>query len=196
MSWNRSQCVGAAFALIVATPLMAEEPKTKGETPEDVAKRAVAALKEDRLDDFAKAMHPEALKSFKAALVSIAEVADKGGQGKEILGLFKGVDDLDELKKLDDVPFFVFFYRGITRVQPALKQALAGAESQIIGHVLEGKDTAHVVHRMTVTVDGTKVSKTDVISLKKTDTGWGMLLSGDLENMTTMLKRRFGLEKK
>jgi hypothetical protein len=181
---------------LLTTPLPADEPKAKTETPEDVAKRAVAALKEDRLDDFAKAMHPEALKAFKSALVSIAETADKGGQGKEILGLFKGVDDLDELKKLDDVPFFVSFYRGITRVQPALKQALAGAESQIIGHVLEGKDIAHVVHRMTVTVEGTKVAKTDVISMRKTETGWGMLLSGDLENMTTMLKRRFGVEKK
>jgi hypothetical protein len=49
---------------------------------------------------------------------------------------------------------------------------------------------------MTATVEGTKIVKTDVVSMKKTSTSWGMLLSADLENMASMLKKRYGVEKK
>ena len=192
---NSSLFSAVAIELLLATPLLADEPKSKADTPEAVARKAMEAMKENRLDDFAKTMHPEALKSVKSALVAVAEAAAKDGRENEVLVLF-GDKSLDDLKKLSDAQFFVAFYGGLTRLRPELKRTISGAEVQIIGHVLEGKDTAHVVLRMTATVEGTKVTKTDVVSMRKTETGWGMLLSADLENMASVLKRRFGVEKK
>jgi hypothetical protein len=184
------------LALLIPIPLLADEPKTKSDTPEAVAGRAINALKEDRLNDFAKDMHPDALKELKSALVSVAEAAAKSGEGKEILALLGDAKSVADLKKLDDQQFFVAFYRGLIRLQPKLKQVLSTADVKIIGHVMEGEDTAHVVHRMIMDVEGIRVSKTDIISMRKRESSWGMLLTGDLENVTKSLKRQFGVDKK
>ena len=77
-------CLGAgAFAQPAATPLGA-------------ARRAVIALKEDRLDDFTAAMHPEALTRFREMLLPVVEGAAKEGKQAEVLPLF-GVTDVEEL---------------------------------------------------------------------------------------------------
>jgi hypothetical protein len=195
MSRRRTLFVAVAVPLAVSVPLLADEPKAKSDTPEAVARKAMTAMKENRLDDFAKAMHPDALKTVKSTLVTIAEAAAKDGREREVTAIF-GDKSLDELKKLDDAQFFAAFYGAMTRRRPELKRVVADSEVQIIGHVMEGRDTAHVVLRMTATVEGTKIVKTDVVSMKKTSTGWGMLLSADLENMASVLKKRYGVEKK
>ena len=110
---------------LLTTPLLADEPKTKADTPEAVARRAMDSLKEDRLDDFAKAMHPEALKSIKTALVSVAEAAAKDGKRKEI-SRSSATRAWTTLKKLDDAQFFVAFYSGITTLRPELKRSVRG----------------------------------------------------------------------
>jgi len=196
MSRKLTSITAIALSLLIPTPLFADEPKTKTDSPEAVAGRAIKALKEDRLDDFAKDMHPDALKELKSALVSVAEAAAKSGEGKEILALLGDAKSVADLKKLDDQQFFVAFYRGLIRLQPKLKQVLSTADVKIIGHVMEGEDTAHVVHRMIMDVEGIKVSKTDIISMRKRESSWGMLLTGDLENVTKSLKRQFGVDKK
>ncbi|HXG11466.1 MAG TPA: hypothetical protein VNK04_17055 [Gemmataceae bacterium] len=182
--------VALAFPLVLSGYLMGDDPKQQIATPDTVARNALDALKEDRLEDFAKAMHPDALKRFKALLLSIVDAAAKDGQEKQILVLFSGVRTADDLKKLDETQFFVAFYRGVTRLRPEMKQLLGGAEVQTLGYVMEGKDTAHVVYRMTVSAEGAKVTKLDVLSLQKTGTGWGMLLSGDIEGIANLLKQK------
>ena len=125
-----------------------------------------------------------------------AEAAAKQEEEKQILRLFSGVRTPDDLKKLDDIQFFVAFYRGLTRLRPEMRQLLESAEVQILGHVMEGKDTAHVVSRLTVSTKGTKISKMDILSMKKMDSGWGMLLNTEIEGFANLLKQRFGTEKK
>ena len=72
---------------------------------------------------------------------------------------------------------------------------MAGAEARVLGHVPEGTDLAHVVYRMTITVDGLKVTKMEVLSLQRTDSGWAMLLRSDIETMAAALRQRFGRAK-
>ena len=60
---------------------------------------------------------------------------------------------------------------------------------------MEGKDTAHVVYRLKVSTAGVKLAKMDVISMRKTERGWRMLLNADLEGIATVLKKKFGGEK-
>jgi hypothetical protein len=196
MSRYRLLFIAVVLPVTLSIPLRADEPKTKADSPEAVAKRAMEALKEDRLDDFAKAMHPDALKELKSVMVSVVEAAEKGGQAKDLLALLGNAKSSDDLNKLDEQKFFVVFYRGLTRSQPKLKEVLSGAEIKVLGHIMEGTDTAHVIHRMTMTVEGTKVAKMEVISMRKTESGWGMMLTGDLENVAKALRRQFGAEKK
>lgn len=170
----------------------AEQPAGEIETPEEVARRAMESLRDDRIDDFAKAMHPDALKSFKSTIVFALKSAEEQGEGNEFLALFGGKLGTKEVTELEDAAFFAAFFRGITALSPQLKQSLAGAETNILGHVMEGDSLAHVVYRMTLSLEGVKIAKTTVVSLQKTESGWGMLMTADLDAMLAAMKKRFG----
>lgn len=188
----------AALVLVPSLAIGAppeDRAATDKATPEKIAQKALTALKENRLDDFVNLMHPEALKKFKKMIVPLAEAAAEEGEGKEILTLFTGVSDTDELKKLSNRKFFLAFYRGIVTKLPEMRQLLQGAEFETIGHVIEGKDRAHVVCRLTMSLQGVKFTKMNVLSLKRTDGGWAMLLSGEVEGMANVLKKQYGSEK-
>lgn len=167
--------------------------KNTNATPESVAEGALQALQKDRIEDFVAAMHPDALKQFRTMLLEIVAGAEADNQAEQVLALFSDVDSTDALRTLDDRGFFLAFYRGIMRLQPDLKAAMAGSEQKILGHVMEGEDTAHVVCRLTIRMLGVTVSKMNVISMKRLpDGGWAMLLSGEMDGITTMLRQRFG----
>lgn len=181
--------------LVINRSVSSFEEAKQSDSPEQIVKKAIDAMKEDRMDDFAELMHPDALQSFKDSMVSIVEGATKLGQEKQILRLFDGVASADDLTKLDGAQVFVSFMRGYGRLRPEMRKSLAETEAHIVGHVAEGKEFAHVVCRMTMTVEGVKVTKLEVISVKRTDSGWAMLLRGDIETMAAALLQRFGGEK-
>jgi hypothetical protein len=184
-----------AMLFVLADPVHGQTKLTSEEkSPEAIAARALTALKENRIGDFAKAMHPEALQQLKATLLDVVDVAEKKGRVDEALSIFKNVGSAADLRKLDDVAFFTAFFEGVMQMQPRLRDAFRGMTLDVIEHVPEGKDIIHVVYRGTVTQGETKVSKMSVMSLKANGDDWGMLLTGDIEGMTAMLKRQFNTQ--
>lgn len=181
--------------VVLAVPVHGQTQATAQEkNPEAVATRALAALKENRIADFAKSMHPEALKQPKVTLLEVVTEAEKQERVDEVLTIFKNVKSADDLRKLDDVAFFTAFFEGVMQLQPRVRDALRGTTLDVIGHVPEGPDVIHVVYRGTVTQGDVKVSKMSVMSLKAHGDDWGMLLTGDIEGMAAMLKRQFAAE--
>jgi hypothetical protein len=195
MTVTRAALVGLCAALLMTARGGADEAKKPADAPDAFAKKALAALKDDRIEEFAKMMHPEALKEFRGLLMTVVAAAGEKGQEKQVLALFDGAKSADDLKEFTDVKFFTAFYRTVTKLQPQLKEMLGGSEVQTLGSVAEGKDKMHVLYRMTMSVQGAKVTKMAVLSLRKTESGWGMLLDGDIEGMGAMLKQRFGEKK-
>lgn len=183
---------GFALLCVLAIPLHGQTKPAAGEkSPEAVAARALTALKEDRIADFASAMHPEALKQLKSTLLAVVDTAEKSGRVDEALSIFKNVKSADDLRKLGDVAFFTAFLEGMMQMQPRLRETFRGMTLEVIGHVPEGSDVTHVVYRGTISQDDMKVSKMSVMSLKANGNSWGMLLTGDIEGMTAILKRQF-----
>lgn len=195
MSRLSALTASCVFVLAAASVTSAEEPKQNKDSPDDVARRAMTAFKENRLDDFAKEMHPAALKQIKEWLMAVLKAAEEDGSEKGFLRLFKGVRSIDDAAKLDDKQFFVSFLKGIIDLKPEMKEAIAGAKMECVGHVMEGQDTAHVVMRMRLTVSGVEVTKLDVITLTRTDSGWGMQLNGDMDAIVQALKQKFSKKK-
>ena len=184
-----------ALLFMLTESLHGQTRATSGDkSPEAVATRALTALKESRIADFAKTMHPEALKQLKATLLEVVAEAEKQERVDEVLTIFKNVNSADDLRKLDDVAFFTAFFEGVMQLQPRIRDALQGTTLDVIGHVPEGPDVIHVVYRGTVTQGDVKVSKMSVMSLKSHGDDWGMLLTGDIEGMAAMLKRQFAAE--
>jgi hypothetical protein len=155
----------------------------------------MTALRDDRMEDFAKDMHPTALKQLKIMLISVLDVAAEEGHEKDVLRLFKDVRTVEQARKLDDAKFFIAFMSGVLSLKPEMKEVLANAKAEMLGHVMEGGDTAHVVIRMSVSLSGATITKMDVISLKKTDSGWRMMLSGEIDGLAQVLKQKFGGKK-
>jgi len=191
MMKQRSNLAMASALLILLLSPMKSPAGPDDRSPEAVVREATDGVNHGRTEEFAKAMHPEALRQFRAAMSAVVDAAAKDGKADQVLRLFPSVKDVQELKKLDDVTFFADFLRAVTGRDPALKSALAHSKIEVLGHVAEGKETAHVVYRMSTKVDGTDFEGLVLVaSLRKDGPRWRMLLSGDVEAMTLMMKQR------
>lgn len=140
---------------------------------------------------FAKEMHPEALKSFKTAILDVMDSAEKAGREGELLSLFKDVTAVSDLRNLNDAAFFASFYEGVIKMQPRIRDSMKGMTIEVIGNVKEGTDVLHVVYRGTVNSGDLKVSQLSVMSMKANGDRWGMLLTSDLEVLAATLKKQF-----
>jgi uncharacterized membrane protein YgcG len=160
-------------------------------SPQDVVRVATEAINHGRIEEFASAMHPDALHQFRTVMLELADAAARDGKAGEILRLFREAKNVQELKKLDEASFFASYLRGVMRYDTELKSALADAKIATLGHVNEGKEIAHVVYRITTKFkDSDPIEMVTVTSLRTDGPRWAMLLSGDVEMMTIALKQR------
>jgi hypothetical protein len=189
---RRSMMATAACAawllLPIRTPCLGAGPDDG--SPETVVRGAVGAMNQGRLGEFVKAMHPEALKKFRVAILRLADLAAKDGKSAEVLRLFPDTKDLADLKKLDDGPLLERYLRGALGASPEVKKMLAGAKTEMIGHLDEGEDRTHVVYRVRLDPGVPNAGILSVASLRRDGRRWAMLLSGDVEGMVAMMEKR------
>lgn len=175
--------------LLVIPPTLSAQQEFAANSPEAATIAYMDAMTAGELDRMSGLMHPEALASFRGMLQPVVELADSGAEGtNEMLQMFEGVTSLAQLRKLSDAKFFSSFFAGITALQPDLLEVLKDAETEVLGHVEEGDDLAHVVYRMVLNI-GTTMHKTEVVSLRRTKGGWGVLLSGEIEGMAESIRQ-------
>lgn len=154
-------------------------------TPEGVVARYTEAIKRKDWKAGATLMHPDALQQLKRMFRPIVFAAPNLEMGK----MFFNVRTPGEFDRLSGPQAFERLMVAVTRLNPEIGSALTNSKSEIIGHVLEGDDTAHVVYRMTTKVEGISVTKMGIMPLKKSGATWGGLLTGDIEGMAAALSR-------
>lgn len=187
-------------AVCLWTPLSAWAEPTPAsvapamQTPEEVAKAALEAMRESRLGDYARMMHPEAAANFKQMMLPVFSEAFENGEEQELLSIFPEVESLAQLEMMDSAEFFQVFLEGVFSARPDFQEVLAGTEMTVLGSVAEGDSHAHVVYRGSIALEEVKVTKVGVVSFQRTETGWGMLLSGEFEGLANALQQRFGPE--
>jgi hypothetical protein len=169
----------------IAGPANTQPPVATTVTPESVVARYVEATKRRDWKASAALMHPDALKQLKQMFRPIVASKSEMGLGK----MFFSVQTLTEYDRLSGQQAFERLMTAVTRQNPDVSSALATSKATIIGHVLEGPDTAHVVYRMTAKVQGISVTKLAVMPLKRSGNSWAGLLTGDIEGMAAALAR-------
>lgn len=186
----KHRAVTAVVLVLLALPMsLSAQHSFAPSSPEAVTIAYIDAMKEARLDEMAGMMHAEALAEFRGVLQPVLEAADASEEGAaEILPMFDGVTSVAQLKTLSDVKFYSSFYAGLLSLEPELLNAIKESEIEVLGHVIEGADTAHVLYRMTVHV-GATVRSTEVVSLRRIRSGWGILLSGEVEGMAQGIRQ-------
>ncbi len=151
-------------------------------TPEDVARRYYETFRASDWAANAAMMHPEALAQFKGIFTQIADLADADSSVTDLQQMF-GVATGAELKALPDAQLYSRFLSNILGQQEELRQILASSSVEVLGHVPEGADKAHVVYRMTMGFMGSSMTQMQVMSLKREGGEWKVLLTGDMQNI-------------
>lgn len=169
----------ALLALIPLIPRLAAAQQT----PEQAAERYFAATRAMDWNATAAMMHPRALESMKSMFVELATLDSAG----TVIGPMLGVRPGEQLASVPAARVYERLLNTITRMQPQAAQAMAGSSFDIVGHVMEG-DTAHVVYRMKMSVEGAPITQTSVVSFLRDGGEWRGLLTGDVQNMISGLR--------
>ncbi|HEX2205977.1 MAG TPA: hypothetical protein VHG91_21860 [Longimicrobium sp.] len=170
------------FPLLLLALLLAARPAAAQATPEALAERYFATMRAGDWKANAALMHPEALQSFQSLLLPILEIDEEGEVARML-----GVADNEAVKALAPAAFYERFLNGMMGQQAGLAAILGGSRAEIVGHVMEG-DTAHIVYRLNMEVDGAPMSKVTVISAKRDGGVWRALLTGEMEGLAGMFR--------
>lgn len=165
----------------LARPLTAQQ---SDDSPEQVTSRYVAAMRAGDWNGMAALMHPAALHQLRELFAVLFEASN----ADDVRQQFLGVATLAEARALSDTAVFAGIMRAATRQSAGVTELLRSAQVEVLGQVDEGHDTTHVVYRMTMTIEGTPISRMDVISLARSPHGWRGLLKGDVSALAAAIR--------
>jgi hypothetical protein len=157
-------------------------------TPEELVRAYNDAVARSDLAEAARLTHPSALQQIRQL---VAGMARRDTTGRALQGV-AGVSSAAELAALPDTVLYARFLGAIMRQQPAMRDVMRGSRAEVIGHVVEGGTTAHVVYRLHLTVNGVAMSRLSVLSAQRVGGVWRALLSGDISGMVEAMNRAGG----
>ena len=178
----------AALATLALTTLCNGQQPVP-DTPEQVAQRYTEAIRRGDYMTAASLMDPQALHGFRTLL---AELPD--GVSGDVWQRFLGVRSKGELYAISDTALYALFVRTRLERDSTVLSAFRASRITVLGHILEGRDTAHVLYRTTIVLSGAPLSTVNVVSLSRTRTGWRCVLQADMSAfvsaMVQALRRR------
>ena len=190
--WHRRVCgVGsiaalASVALVLAglAPLQAGAQTIEDLTasPEQTAELYLRSVRAIRWSALAQFLHDDAVARFRLIVTQISDPDSSG----EIRSYLVQTDSLGLLELASDE----VFARSIGVViddMPGLMHALYDRDDDVIGAVTESPDAAHVVYRTTARISGA-VPEVKVMQLGRTDAGWRVSWSDELEVLQEALR--------
>jgi hypothetical protein len=172
-------CSGSLrFAATTVLLLLMGSPASASpaETPEAYIARSLAAVRANGMGAVADYMHPDEVARFRAKAAPVFDLQDASGR-KMMRNVF-GEQSMAALPPLEFMRVFLHDAFGNTEKDAALRIV----NPQMLGSVREG-DVVHVVMRGAFEARGVNVTRLQVISVRPNGDGWGLLLTGDLEEL-------------
>ena len=180
------------FLLALAfTPLAARAAEEA--TPEAIAKRQIEAMRALNWDVVAKYTHPKALEQMQSLFMPVAiagSAAKDTPAAEEMMRIVFSGKTANELANLTPSAFFKIVMSGIAGATPDFKNAMTNMEIQILGHVDENGNLAHVIYRLTRPLAEGTATKIAVTSVERDGDTWKALLNADLENVARAISSR------
>lgn len=154
------------------------------ESPQQVATRFVGAMRSGDWNGMAVLMHPGALRQMRDILAVLLDAPNADDARQQLLG----VTTIAEARALSDTALFAALMRATMQRDASFAEMLKSSQVEFLGQVDEGPDTTHVVYRMAMTVEGTPITRMDVMSLARSPHGWRGLLKGDMSALGAALR--------
>ncbi len=180
---------GRAFVrLVTAGALLAAGPTPSAaqqESPEDVARQYVAAMQAGDWNGMAALMHPEALAELRGLFDPLLDIPE----ARMVIQQFYGAASLEEARARSDTAVFANFIEFVSSQEPLVGEAIRSSRVEFIGHLYEGDELAHVLYRMTMTVEGLPVTQIDVFTVRRSGSTWRGMLKGDLSAFAAAIRQ-------
>ncbi len=175
--------VSAPLTLILAAGVLASCAPTAAQTtlreatatPEATATLFLRSVRAIRWRTVAQLLHPTALARFRMVINTLCDADSTGGMRR----YFTGTADVRAYAALDDATVFAGAVGRTIDDLPGLMHSLYDHTDRILGHVMEGRDTAHVVYRTVEQLYGA-VPQVLVMQVERTPRGWRVLWSDQL----------------
>lgn len=171
-----------ALFLLMPAPAASQTLAELTVTPEASAELFLRSVRAIRWSAAAQFMHDETLERFRSTVRMMAAADTTQEMSRHLV-------NTDSTGLLALGPADVFD-RSIGRViddMPGLMHAIFDRDDEVLGHVPEGPDGAHVVYRTTARLSGA-VSEVKVMQLERTDDGWRVRWSDELEVLDAALR--------
>lgn len=175
-------CLGTLLAL---TPCEAQAQQTLADvtsTPEAAGDLYLRSIRAIRWSAVAQFLHPVTLDRFHSLIRMLSEADSTGNVRRYLTGT-----DLPGFSELDAETVFDRAVGTMIDDMPGLMHALFDRDDEVVGHVLESADSAHVVYRTTARISGA-VPEVKVMQLSRTSGGWRVLWSDELEVLDVALR--------
>jgi ketosteroid isomerase-like protein len=171
---------GLVAALLALAPSLAAQ-----DTPEQVVARYFDTFRSGDYAGNVALMHPDALDELKETMGGLVALA--GTEDEEFREMF-GVASMEEFNRLSSAQMFERMLRWQLD-QPEMRELLSSARTVVLGHVMEGDTTAHVVYRMRMGVGELTVDQVQVAPVKRAGGEWRVLLTGSFAGMINAVPR-------
>jgi hypothetical protein len=174
-------------AILLLSLLLTPAVSAQG-TPEAAATAFGAAIKGADYAAAARIMHPSALRQLHQLFAPLVTAPKAGDMAKQLFG----VESASAFASTPDTVLFARFLQTVMAQQAGVGEALRTAKIEALGHVAGSGDTALVVSRMTMTIQGITLSTFDVMPFTLYEGRYRGLLKADFTNMAAMLRSRLG----
>jgi len=182
---HRAASLSLAVVLSAAPagPVAAQTLAQLTASPDSTAVLFLRSVRAIRWRAAAQFIHPATLERFRDVVGYMVNTDSTGALLKE----FTGVSTDAQLRAL---PPAVVFDRAVGRMvddMPGFMHSLFDHDDHVIGHVMEGADSAHVVYRTIERLQGAQ-PEVRVIQMARTPEGWRVLWSDELEVLEAALR--------
>ncbi len=161
------------------------------QTPEEVAERFFDALKNEDYVFAAELFDPDALTGFREMLSFLSDLNE--AEKEQInTGLFGPGATQESVAALSDTEYFSSFLR-MAMSQMGSPDIFDTSNMGFLGYVSEEPDTAHVVARMSLNIEGTEFEKMTVVSCRRVGGQWKLLLSGEIKGVPNQIRSALGV---
>ena len=171
-----------ALAAALGVPLRAQTLAELTATPETTADAFLRSVRAIRWDVTAQLLHHETLQRFHTLVSMIAE-ADTTGETRRYLTR----TEASGFGALTGTQVFERSIGAMIDEMPGLMHALYDRDDEVLGHVPEDPDSAHVVYRTLARIGGA-VPEVKVMQLARTDAGWRIRWTDEIEVLDAALR--------
>lgn len=170
--------IGLILAAVPCAVETASAQRPLPEAPDSLAAEFQTAIRVAAWSAAARRMHPEALERIQQRIDILVE-ADT--TGKVIAAIFNDMSEAD-YRELSSADVFVAVMEAMNRHIRGVLYFIVIEDIEILGTVEEPPDLAHVVYRSSAQLSGA-VPEVRVMTLKRTDEGWRVLKTPELETI-------------